>query len=151
VSGCLKVLAIMPSGRYVALGSNARIGFRGPSVRFNLNCVARPFCSWRPNFLAVAEAFDISGHGGTSKWTDSFSGPPIRFKKVSLTKTSDELTFARILLRRCFRVLQHNHLESRRRCIYNRGRLRASSGHSSARLDVAKLTERCAGVRMTTS
>ena len=43
-----------------------------------------------------------------STWSDSFSGPPILFKKVSLTKSSNELIFARILLRRHFRVLQHN-------------------------------------------
>src|SRR5215475_2358275 len=47
--------------------------------------------------------------------TDSLSGPPICFKTVSLTKAGGgELTFARILLRRYFRVLQHNPLNSGR-------------------------------------
>jgi hypothetical protein len=46
--------------------------------------------------------------GTTSTGTDSLSGPPIRLEKVSPTKTGDEPRFARFLLRRYFRVLQHN-------------------------------------------
>src|SRR5215471_19157718 len=61
------------------------------------DCVAKPFRSGRANFLIAAEALGVSGCGG-----------PPQPRPVVLTKTGDESTFARILLRRYFRVLQHN-------------------------------------------
>ncbi len=72
-----------------------------------------PSATWRTlgNDLTAAEAFDVSGRGGTtSTWTDSTGGLSVRFKKASLVETvlveaGDQLAFARILLRRHFRDL----------------------------------------------
>jgi hypothetical protein len=61
-----------------------------------------------PTFKRPLKRSMFPDAGDQSTWTDSTGGLPIRFKKASLAETGDQLTFARILLRRHFRVLQHN-------------------------------------------
>ena len=79
------------------------------------DCVAKLLRSGRTNFLTVTEAFDVFGLGETHQPRPIHSAVlSFVFKKVSLTKTGGELTFARILLRRYFLVLQHNPPDSGR-------------------------------------
>jgi hypothetical protein len=66
------------------------------------DCVAKVVCNGRANFLTAAEALDLSGRGGPRQLTDATGGLPIRFESASLAENGDDLTFARITLRRHF-------------------------------------------------
>src|SRR5215831_19600818 len=68
------------------------------------NPLQNPFAAGGHTFQRPPKRSTSPGAGTMSTWSDSFSGPPSPFKKVCLTKSSNELIFARILLRRHFRV-----------------------------------------------